>query len=135
MISSFVAMVVGFLLIRFKLHFIGVPLNIAAAVTQMIMMYKDQEVANAYLNGFLNNKFFWFYYAPAILIILFSVLLLLFYIIDRIGFLKDYNRSMNSMLEDYKKENPAVSDIDWQQHLKELDAKMETPKKEKKRTK
>ena len=127
----FAALVAGFVLLKFKLHLFAVPLNIAACVVYMKVLYENEGVAtHGFLeNGILNNKYFWFYFAPAILIILFSLMLLAIYINDRINFRRDYNRSMASMLDDYKKENPAISDIEWQQHLKELDAKIKETEK------
>lgn len=129
--SVFAALVLGAVLIQLKLNIIAVPVNIAACIVQMVRLYKNENVATyGFLeNGILNNKYFWFYYVPAILIIVFSLFLLYVWLNDRIHFVKDYNRTMASMLDDYKSQHPDVSDIEWQQHLAELDAKINEPKK------
>lgn len=135
MASVFVALLAGFIFIKLKLNFIGAPLNVAAAVTQMIViykLYKNGEVANAFLSGIFNTHYFWLYFAPVILVIVFSLMLFAIYVNDRIGYVKDYNRSLASMLETYKEEHPDVTGIEWQQHLEELDAGIIESEKEKK---
>lgn len=133
--SVFAALLVGAVLIQFKLNIIAVPINVAACIVQMVRLYKNENVATyGFLeNGILNNKYFWFYYAPAILIIVFSLFLLYVWLNDRINYRRDYNRTMASMLEDYKNEHPDVSTIEWQAHLEELDAKITEPNKKRKK--
>ena len=132
--AVFAALIVGFVLGCFKWHFLAAPLNVAACVVQMVRLYKNENVAtHGFLeNGILNNKYFWFYYAPSILIIVFSLILLAVYLNDRINYRKDYNRTMASMFEDYKNEQPNVTGTEWQQHLEELDAAMTEQKPTKK---
>jgi hypothetical protein len=133
---STAGVVAGFFLLKYKLHLASFLVSLVACVGVIIMLGRNDNVSLAFLEGgFMNNKHFWFYYAPAYLLLALLAFVCFVGVKSWFHGRNDYKAALATMYRKYQEEHPEVSDIEWQQHLRELDAKMEAPKKEKKRKK
>lgn len=122
----FVLLVAGLVLIKLKFHIAAFASNLVGAVAQMVVLNTNENISLAFLeSGFLSNKFFWYHYAPAILIILFTLIICIIGVKSYIQFKNDYKKAMAAMFAAYTEVNPNVSDVEWQQHLADLDEKKE----------
>lgn len=128
--------VAGLILLKHRLHLASFLVSLAACVGELVMLGRNDNVSLAFLEGgFMNNKHFWFYYAPAYLLLAVLAFVCFVGVKTWIHGRNDYKEALATMYRKYQEEHSEVSDIEWQQHLRELDAKMEAPKKEKKRKK
>ncbi len=119
----FVLTVAALVFIKLKWHVAALVLNISAPLAQIITLGHNEDVSLAFLEGgFLNNKYFWFHYVPAALIMLLTVIICIIGIKSYIHFKDDYKNAMAKMYIEYSSTHPGISDIEWQQHLEELDA-------------
>lgn len=121
----FALLLIGIVATIKRIHLIAFPLNTVACILQMRYLYMNDDV-NTYgflENGILNNKYFWFHFVPAGLIILFSLILFIISLKTYIHFRKDYSATVSSMYNNYLENHRAVSGVEWQQHLRELDEK------------
>ena len=123
---AFVTVALSLYLIRRKLHAVALGLNLVVVFAQLIRIYhNDTETTNEFLNnGYLNNPKFWMYFVPGILICLFTLIICLIGIKTHLHFRKDYKAVLEKMYETYRVDNPEVSDVEWTQHLEELDARL-----------
>lgn len=130
---AFVMLPVSIFLIKKKRHVPALVLNLVAVFLQLTRIYyNDTETTNNFLNdGYLNNPKFWMYFVPGILVCLFTLIICLIGIKTYIHFRKDYKSALAKMFEAYKEENPGVSDIEWTEHLEELDKKLCSAKEKK----
>ncbi len=109
-------------LLKLKKHIAVLILNTSAAIAQMIALYKcTDQVPNAMLEGWFNNRYFWMHYIPAILMILIGAFICFIGFKSYFHFRKDYSAVLSLMLEEYKREHDSVSDTEWENHLKELE--------------
>ncbi len=119
----FVLTVAALVFIKLKWHIAALVLNIGAPLAQIIALNRNEFVSLAFLEGgFLNNKYFWFHYAPAGLIMLFTLVVCIIGIKSYVYFKNDYKNAMSAMYTEYSETHAGISDIEWQQHLEELDA-------------
>jgi hypothetical protein len=73
------------------------------------------------------------YIVPGLLICLFTLIVCLIGIKTRIHRIKDYKAMLEKMYDSYREENPETSDVEWTEHLENLDrrlAEREQAKKE-----
>lgn len=120
--AVFIAYIIAAVLLKFKKHLPVFILNTAAAITQMIALYKcTDQVPNAMLEGWFNNRYFWMHYIPAILMVLIGAFICFVGFKSYFHFKKDYAAVLATMLEKYKKEHESVSDTQWENHLKEME--------------
>lgn len=118
----FAAYIAVAVLLKFKKHLPVFILNTAAAITQMIALYKcTDQVPNAMLEGWFNNRYFWMHYIPAILMVLIGAFICFVGFKSYFHFRKDYAAVLAAMLEEYKREHESVSDTQWENHLKEME--------------
>ncbi len=124
---SFVLLPVTIFFIKKKWHIHALALNLAVVFAQLTRLYRnDTETTNEFLNnGYLNNPKFWMYFVPGILICLFTLIICLIGIKTRLHFRKDYKEAVEKMFTAYTEEHPGISDVEWTEHLEELDAEIE----------
>ncbi len=120
---AFVIFPISLYLIKRNLSYIALVLNVAAVYAQLTRLYyNDIETVNEFLNnGYLNNVRFWMYFVPGFLICIFTLVICLITIKTRWHFTKDYKAVLEKMYDAYREENPAVSDIEWTEHLENLE--------------
>ncbi len=120
---AFVIFPLSLYLIRRRLPYIALVLNVAAVYAQLTRLYyNDIETVNEFLNnGYLNNVRFWMYFVPGFLICFFTLIICIIFIKTYLHFLKDYKAMLENMYNLYREEKPAVSDTQWAEHLEKLD--------------
>lgn len=132
---TFAGVLLGFIFLKKRWHVASFSLSLVSCVAEMILFYRlTDEVPLAFLEGgFMNNRYFWFHFAPCYMLLALLAFVCFVGVKTWVHGRKDYNEAMAAMYLNYQEEHPEVSDIEWQQHLKELDEQMKNDEKEDKK--